>query len=710
MVGFLTINESPAIVDIRSDGIGGSRYHAPMSSSSLLPPARPPTPIAAVAPFVHVSETRRARWLWLISRVAIVLFLVVMGALLWLSNRTGSDEQKSSLIGDMLWLEQVLHFQLARNEELLGEIGPTQAKTPETFNSHARTLLGNQSGLRQIRWFDAANVQRHAQPYVEGSNAPGKDEHRLLAKSMGKAVYGEPYLAGPGDWRIDVYVPLFRDDRYVGLVVGTYAMQRMLEEAVPWWLMEKYRVVVVDTPGQTLASRSKVDHVQSEDAYQIAFDPPGHGLFLQGTPYATGLPLAKPLLSLSLVVLAASVLWSLWALRRHVRRRLAAEGALRQEYAFRMAMEDSLQTGLRARDLTGRITYVNPAFCRMVGWSREELIGALPPMPYWVDEDVEATFALNDRILAGEGPSSGYELQYKRRNGEVFPALVHTTPLIDAQGHHTGWMSSIVDISDRKRAEERERQQQEKLQTTARLVTMGEMASSLAHELNQPLAAIASYNTGCLNLLSSGQEGTKEMLADIETVLRKSSEQAQRAGRIIRRIYEFARRSEPKDERFAVAPWLDEVQGFIDADLRRRGIVFASEIDADLPPLRGDRVLLSQTLLNLLRNAIDAMRTTLPEQRHLTLTAQREAAHLHLQLTDRGCGISVDDAARLFEPFYTTKAEGMGMGLAICRSVVEGHHGRLWHEPNVEGGTIFHVLLPLAVEAEIAGNSERDDP
>ena len=81
-----------------------------------------------------------------------------------------------------------------------------------------------------------------------------------------------------------------------------------------------------------------------------------------------------------------------------------------------------------------------------------------------------------------------------------------------------------------------------------------------------------------------------------------------------------------------------------------------------------------------------------------------------MQLTDRGCGISVDDAARLFEPFYTTKAEGMGMGLAICRSVVEGHHGRLWHEPNVDGGTIFHVLLPLAVEAEIAGNSERDDP
>ena len=167
----------------------------------------------------------------------------------------------------------------------------------------------------------------------------------------------------------------------------------------------------------------------------------------------------------------------------------AAEAALRNEHAFRKAMEDSVQAGLRARDLEGRITYVNPAFCAMVGWSAEELTGRMPPMPYWVDEEMEATRALHDRILAGEGPRRGFEVPFRRRNGEMFPVLIHEAPLIDANGRQTGWMSSVIDISDQKRAEELARQQQERLQSTARLITMGEMASSLAHELNQPLAA-----------------------------------------------------------------------------------------------------------------------------------------------------------------------------------------------------------------------------
>ncbi|HEX5394680.1 MAG TPA: PAS domain S-box protein [Rhodocyclaceae bacterium] len=642
-----------------------------------------------------LPDLRHPRWLWLLPRLAFFLFIVAVVALLWVSNRSGNEEQRSTLISDMLWLEQVFQFQLSRNEELLGEIGPGQAADASKFTSHARSLLGNQTGLRQIRWFDANGALHHSLPAVEDKREQGDVlvTHLQLAKTMGKATYGPPYNANNEEWRIDVFVPLFRNDRYVGAVVGSYGIQRMLEEAVPWWLVERYRVEIADTPGRVMASRATRSDVDEDRRYQLTMEPPGEGLFLQATPYRAVLPWAMPLLSAALVLLAGTVVWSFRAQRRHVQRRQEAEEALREEHAFRQAMEDSLDTGLRARDLEGRITYVNPAFCRMVGWSAEELIGHVPPMPYWAEEEKESAQALSDRILAGHGPRTGYEILYKRSNGETFPALIHTTPLIDAHGVQTGWMSSIVDITAQKQAEEQARQQDERLQTTVRLVTMGEMASSLAHELNQPLAAIASYNTGCLNLLTSGKaEG--ENLKEIETALKKSADQAQRAGRIIRRIYEFVRRSEPKSEPFDPNQLLEEVAGFVDADARRKHVRLELFAPLNLPHVTGDRVLIAQALLNLVRNGIDAAREGTPPHR-VEIRASVEADKLHLAVLDSGPGISPELATRLFEPFHTTKPEGMGMGLKICRSVVEGHKGRLWHEPRPEGGSVFHVLLPI---------------
>jgi two-component system sensor histidine kinase DctS len=181
-----------------------------------------------------------------------------------------------------------------------------------------------------------------------------------------------------------------------------------------------------------------------------------------------------------------------------------AEQALRSEYAFRKAMEDSLMVGMRARDLDGRVTYVNPAFLQMVGFSAEELIGREPPMPYWAPEEMETDLLLHNKVLEGKAPHEGFEIRLMRKDGSRFDALIYEAPLIDADGRQTGWMGSIIDVTERKHAEELARQQQEKLQVTARLVTMGEMASTLAHELNQPLAAITSYNAGCLNKLESG--------------------------------------------------------------------------------------------------------------------------------------------------------------------------------------------------------------
>jgi two-component system sensor histidine kinase DctS len=195
------------------------------------------------------------------------------------------------------------------------------------------------------------------------------------------------------------------------------------------------------------------------------------------------------------------VLWSLWILRRHVLRRQSVEEELRQEHAFRKAMEDSLDTGMRARNLDGEITYVNPAFCRMVGWSAGNWLGEGHPCPtgQMIISTKPARFMI--ACLPAKARSKVSNLKFKRRNGEVIDVLIHETPLIDAHGRHFGWMGSMVDITERKHAEEIARQQQERLQSTSRLVAMGEMASSIAHELNQPLAAISSYCTGAANLL-----------------------------------------------------------------------------------------------------------------------------------------------------------------------------------------------------------------
>lgn len=621
-------------------------------------------------------------------RLSFALFIAAVLGLLWLSERADNEEQRATLISDMLWLEQNLRFVLTHNEELLGQIGPSQTGNPATFEAYQRTLTANQTGLKQVAWLDPAGTL-HTGSSSRHVNARESESVRL-ALSLGKPVYGSAYEANDGRWYFDVFVPVFAPGQPAVVVIGSYSLLSMLEESVPWWLTERYRIVVIDAGGKVYATRSKVETPAADGSYQLAFDPPGRGLALEATPYRSPPPLAGRLLSAALVVLAVAVLWSLWALRRHTHRRLAAEQALRDEHAFRKAMEDSVQTGLRARDLEGRITYVNPAFCAMLGWNAEELIGRKPPMPYWVDEEIDATRALHDRILAGEGPERGFEVSFKRRNGEVFPVLIHEAPLIDANGRQTGWMSSIIDITDQKRAAERARQQEERLQATQRLIAMGEMASSLAHELNQPLAAIASYNAGCVNLLTAGNAN----LDDIGDALSKSTEQAQRAGRIIRRIYEFVRRAEPKSEPCDIVQLLDEVVALIEPDARRQGMRIQRDYAPSLPAVNGDRVLLGQVALNLIRNGIEAMRDVFPERRTLKVTAECDDDQVHLLVADRGHGIPEEVAARLFEPFFTTKSEGMGMGLNICRSVVEGHKGRLWIEPHPDGGSIVHVLLP----------------
>jgi two-component system sensor histidine kinase DctS len=291
---------------------------------------------------------------------------------------------------------------------------------------------------------------------------------------------------------------------------------------------------------------------------------------------------------------------------------------------------------------------------------------------------------------------------FQRSDGVRVPVLVFEAPLVDAHGRHTGWMSSILDITDRKRAEELNRKQQEKLETSARLATMGEISSMLAHELNQPLAAISSYTAGALNVLARETPAAPLDTGMLKRALEQANTQARRAGQIIRSVHEFVKKREPRRETVAIPNVVDGIRALVELQARQSYVALQVDVPDDLPPVLADRVLIEQVLLNLTRNAIEAMQAVDPERRVLRIAAHTgEQGQVAVSVIDNGHGIPPEVAERLFSPFFSTKAEGMGMGLSICRTAIEFHGGTLTHADNPGGGTIFTFTLQQAQEAPV---------
>ncbi|MEN9358217.1 MAG: hypothetical protein RL695_2388 [Pseudomonadota bacterium] len=641
-------------------------------------------------------------WYLTMPKLAVGLLVVLLIALLWLLQDNEKEEQRATLIADVLWLEQSFRFHLEGNAEQLLQLSLDLARSTDSdklFDTRARHLLKTSPELAQLAWLDYNGVTREALPShisprqgaASGSTTRERTEDSFeLAKKLGKPVFSRPYAA-QGEFFFELHVPVYRGDQLTGMLVATHSIGGLVGQLVPWWFVEKYQLHIIDDDSTILASKSKIDAGPVTLSHQVALDPPGYGLALKAMANRVATSTAQNLIMTLIIFLAAAVFWSLWAIRGLMRHRLAAEQALRSEHAFRKAMEDSLTVGMRARDREGRITYVNPAFCEMTGFDANELIGALPPYPYWNPDEINRTRELHNRVLDGLAPPEGFELRFRRKNGDFFDALVYEAPLIDADNQHTGWMGSVLDITERKQAEELARQQEEKLQATSRLVTMGEMASTLAHELNQPLAAISSYNTGCMNKLDSGKYTPEELRGAME----KLGVQAQRAGKIIRRVHDFVRKSEPQLADCDLAEVIDDAVGFIEHLAQKRSVRIEREIPGWRQPLLADQVMIEQVLLNLMRNAIEAMSETPPESRRLSVRVTQHDGLIEVRVIDNGSGIADSVMERLFTPFFSTKPNGMGMGLNICRSIIEYHKGRLWVENNPDGGTTFAFTLPL---------------
>ena len=641
------------------------------------------------------------RWLLALPKLGIVLLMAALLSLLWLLQHSENEEQRNALIKDVLWLEQNLRFHLEGNRDQFQQLAVDMTLIQDRealFRLRSAHLLKNNRDISQIIWLDrrgqASLSLPGPSPLSEAIRThPATERAFDVARRLGKATYSDAFFTTSGQSYVALLQPIYDDSELIGMLLASYPLSDILSNQVPWWFTEKYKVEITDGNDALYASKTHLEGTHS-DSYQIPFDPPGHGLRLKVSNYPNDQSILQRLLTISILLLAGGVFWSLWLVRDLMQKSTRAEEALRAEHAFRAAMEDSLTVGMRARDLNGRVIYVNPAFCKMTGFTAEELVNHKPPMPYWAPEHLDDTQAMHLAVMAGEAPSEGFEITFMRKNGERFQALVYEAKLIDGNGQHTGWMASVLDITERKHTEEVARQQQEQLQFTARLVTLGEMASTLAHELNQPLAAIASYNTGCLNLLASDNLSC----AELKPALEKIGVQAQRAGRIIRRVHDFVRKSEPKRAPCALGDVIDDCLGFVEPEARKRQIRIDASIP-ELPPLPADRLMLEQVLLNLMRNAMDAMSETPTAYRLLKLIARIDGDEVRISVADNGCGIAPEIEDKLYTAFFTTKQEGMGVGLSICRSIVEFHRGRLWAEKNdaspTGNGTIFIFTLPL---------------
>jgi two-component system sensor histidine kinase DctS len=518
---------------------------------------------------------------------------------------------------------------------------------------------------------------------------------RLTSPSFSRS-YFVPMPGGMGLEVIDVCLPAQRAGRIDGFLNATIALHALLDEMAGPALLRNHELSFIEGDGTRLA-RAGVPRGAGVFVAERLVDLPGQTLRLR-VDSSAGRPQLIPNVAVALVLglslaLAAVVL----LLARDVRRRSRAETALAEALAFRKAMEDSLLTGLRARDLHGRVSYVNPAFCEMVGFGAEEIIGRDPP-PYWPPEMVheyqqrqrQRLRPLQSSVRGTGAPArgdsrEGFETTFMRSNGERFAVLIFEAPLVNGQGRQTGWMSAALDVSDQRRMEELARQQQERLQATARLATVGEMASLLSHELNQPLAAISSYAAGSLNLMREGDvHGADD--AETRALLRQATErigeQAERAGRVIKSVHDFVRRREQAREPVRVEMLVDAVLPLVRLQARKSGARIEVDIAAGLPRVVCDRTMVEQVLLNLTRNGIQAMEAhTPPAGRELIVRVRSTHARwVVFSVIDRGPGIPPEVAQRLFTPFFTTRPEGMGLGLSLCRTVIEQHGGALDHE------------------------------
>lgn len=373
-------------------------------------------------------------------------------------------------------------------------------------------------------------------------------------------------------------------------------------------------------------------------------------------------------------------------------RQRAEERLAEKENRLRLIIESEPEC-VKLQALDGKLLEMNPAGLALVDAdSVEQVIGSsvyrfIAPA-FWSSYD-----ALTQRVFQGE--SGVLEFQVISLKGNCRWLETHAVPLLDSKGATAALLGITRDITGRKRAEEEARLHNSELAHVSRLTTMCELASTLAHELNQPLAAISNYTHGCIRRIRASNSGSEEILATMELVCA----QAERAGDIIRSIRAFVKKGDSLRVPSQINAIVRDAVRFAEPEARQHGVGIRLRLAEQLPPVLADAIQIEQVILNIVRNAVEAMDGMKLGKREIVIeTTFSECDAIEVRVTDTGPGMSSLKFQEVFDPFFSTKPTGMGMGLTISRSIIEAHGGRLWATPNSGRGLTFQFKLPMTRE------------
>ena len=811
------------------------------------------------------SAARQDRFATLGPLASVLLFLAAIISAFWYLRNEEIERETEAVKRDTEIAQQQIRLRLIENQEQLVRMARefvTRELGTADFTLQAAAFSNDRPEITRFVWLSANRQARagySAQAEREdgttpSANAvtgpPGRSETEwafIAARDLRQPFYSRPFKDGHGAMVFQVLVPMLDRGQFAGALVVNYSIDVLMRHFVPSEVTRRHTVAVLDEQDRTIASTVLPMPGGKQRPAAIAHDvplaPAANGLVLRGSGYRTSVGLIGNTLFWMVVALSMLTLWMLLGTWRHVRRRTQIQGALVQETNFRRAMENSMLTGMRAMDIEGRVSYVNPAFCAMTGFTEHELIGRLPPYPYWPADRVDENSRLLLQELQGRSPAGGIEVKVMRKNGTPFDARMYVSPLVDSRGHQTGWMTSMTNITEakrirdqlsasherfttvlegleaavsvlsvqqgellfanrsyrlwfgadakghallaggaapnlsldvtghddedslsglptqeltglganprevyaagldkwfdvrarylqwtdgrlaqmliatdvtaRRRAEQLAEQQAEKAQVSSRLITMGEMASSVAHELNQPLTAITNYCNGMVSRVKADTIDRDALLA----ALGKTARQAERAGQIIHRIRAFVKKSEPQRQPSQARAIVDDAVELAGIELRRRNVAIHHYVAQRLPELSCDPILIEQVLLNLLKNAAEAIDSAkLPAaRRHIELRViprhtPDEGGVIEFSVTDMGPGLADEVIARLYEAFFSTKAEGMGIGLSLCRSIVESHRGRIKAQNLYNGDLVTGCRFAFTLPVETTARHEETTP
>lgn len=677
----------------------------------MKPAPADPTLDFALLQHSEAGNSERNRWalLWLLG-LLVLLLATIVALVLYLQNFEAEEDERRR-VADTQWIEQSVRFHFNRLEDDMAAVarrvlGSGKPNAPDRAADVTGGLLWSEVGvIRAHGWLPAGDRESRStiarMLKVDASAHPVNTESLAIMQDITRGLRRPAYAGlmrqanGTPTDVIWLAVPVFERGTFIGDYLASLSLDAAVAGLVPGWFLKNHQLRLVDV--QSLSGGG----LPAQNLHLANLNLQGADLALQVQPLKFQPAQVPRMFFLVALLFLLGMLASLYALRRDFGKRQRVEALLQAQIALRTAMENSVTIGLRAWALDGRILYVNQAFCRMVGFEARELLGQGAPLPYWPKEQTDELQTLHRHVIEQGTQDAGMEVQFQHRDGRLIDVLIHEAPLSATSGEQLGWMSSVLDISERKQAERMAARQQERLEASGRLVAMGEVASTLAHELNQPLGALSSFASGLMNRMRNGRITFEEMGPIVE----RMNQLSDKAGRIIQRVNDFARRHEMSRQRLDLVAFTRRATH----QWRAQGPVVLRVLLPQAPVwVEADAMLLEHAVHNVLSNAMHWSQLG-GGSAIVQLSVASDENFASIVVSDNGPGVSEEQKEHIFSAFFSATEDGMGMGLAICRSVVEAHHGRIDVGRDEDlGGARFALWLPLAdwSAAAEAGPSE----